>query len=114
MCVFSHVCLSFWILAVGFRASPDDSERSQLRILNLMTPAQTPFSIKVRFMVAGGRIFWQDTVEPITQEPMEEAVGDPVRPLRVDGTPWVGSLESWESKSKRARLRWKQNLGLQT
>lgn len=79
-----------------------------------MTPAQTPFSIKVRFMVAGAYIFWQDTVEPITQGPMEEAVGDPVRPLRGDGTPWVGSLESWESKSKRARPRWKQNLGLQT
>ena len=26
VCVFSHVCLSFWVLAVGFRASPDDSE----------------------------------------------------------------------------------------
>lgn len=32
-------------------------------------------------------------------------------PLRGDETPWVGSLESWESKSKRARPRWKQNLG---
>ena len=41
-------------------------------------------------------------------------MGDPVRLLRGYGTPWVGSLESWESKSKRARPRWKQNLGLQT
>lgn len=26
VCVFSRVCLSFWTLDVGFRASPDDSE----------------------------------------------------------------------------------------